>query len=149
MSLPPFRLASVLSYRESRLTEAVREISRIETRLRSLESALVGVTRERDAAFGHAVPAYNTRAADLRLAIQYLAVLEQRELGLRREAIQLTGELTRARATVRERHQEVDILNRLHGRQAEAERVDARRREQRQLDEVAGRQAERRRREGG
>lgn len=149
MSLPPFRLASVLSYRESRLTEAVQEMSRIETRMQSLESDLVSVTRERDDAFGHAVPAHDTRAADLRLAIQYLAVLEQRELGLRREAIQLAGELARARTTVRERHQEVDVLNRLHGRQAEAERVDASRREQRALDEVAGRQAERRRHVGG
>jgi|SRR6185437_3585679 len=148
MSLPSFRLASVLSYRESQLTEAVHEMSRIETRMQSLENALVTVTRERDDTMDQAIPARDTRAADLRLAIQYLAVLEQRELGLRREAVKLAGELARARTTVRERHQAVDVLNRLHGRQAEADRVDASRREQRALDEVAGRQAELRRQAG-
>ena len=149
MSLPSFRLASVLSFRESQLTEAVQEMSRIETRMQSLENDLVTVTRERDDTMGHAVPAHDTRAADLRLAIQYLAVLEERELGLRREALKLATELTRARTAVKERHQAVDVLNRLQGRQAEAERVDASRREQRALDEVAGRQAELRRLAGG
>src|SRR5579883_734560 len=121
----PFRLASVLTYRESQLSEAVQEMSSLETRLHALEADLVSVTRERDDTLGQAVPVRDTRVADLRLAIEYLTVLEQRELGLRREAIALVRELVRARATVKERHQAVDVLNRLHGRQVEAERIDA------------------------
>lgn len=144
-----FRLASVLSYRKSQLTEAVQEMSRIETRMQSLEHDLVRVSRERDDTLDRTVPIRATRAADLRLASQYLAVLDRRELGLQREAFQLQRDLVLARTAVKERHQAVDILNRLKGKQVAAARLDADRREQLALDEVAGLQAEIRRQQSG
>lgn len=148
MAAPSFRLASILTYRESQLKEALQEMVRVEARIKSIEKALTHALRERDSTLQATVPVSGTRAADLRIATQYLFVLEQRENLLRRESQQLQTLLVRVRAAVKERHQAVDVLTRLRERQMAAARLDASRSEQRRMDEVASVQAELRRQTG-
>ncbi len=145
----PFRLASVLALRESQLTEALQKMSQIETEANELEYRLTAISRERDATLAQTMPLGKLDAADLRLASQYLDVLEQRALLIKRQAGLIRGQLARARTVVVERHQAVDILTRLRQRLEAAARQDERRVEQRHLDEVAALRAERGRRHGG
>lgn len=137
MAMPNFRLASLLNLREAQLTEAMQEMARIEAQVLTLQSALEQVGNERDATLHRSVPVNATRAADLGLATQYLAWLEQRELRLRHELDQIQAALARARVTVMERHQAAEVLRRLRERHNVAVREDEGRRERRAVDELA------------
>jgi flagellar export protein FliJ len=138
----PFRLASVLSLREARLVAAMQELARTESLVRAQEATLERLRAEVQETLQRTTPAAGA-AADLQLASDYLAALERQELALIHQLDQLRARLERTRTVVRERHQAVDVLKRLRGRQEES------RAEQRATDEIAGLQAEARRRTEG
>jgi len=141
----PFRLASVLSLREARLVAAMQELARTESLVRAQEATLERLRAEVQETLQRTTPAAGA-AADLQLASDYLAALERQELALIHQLDQLRARLERTRTVVRERHQAVDVLKRLRGRQLAAARQEESRAEQRATDEIAGLQAEARRR---
>ena len=149
MTRSRFRLASVLAYRESQFDEAIQEMARVETRVHNVESALGQIWHERASTLSRSMPGETTRAADLRLAVQYLSLLDLKERALLYEARILEDQLVKARAMVVMRHQTVDVLTRLRERQAAMARQEFEHLEQRNLDEIASIRTEYRRQRGG
>lgn len=149
MARSPFRLVSVLSLREARLAEAMQQLGRLEGLVRAHEAELAQVQAEVQLTLQRTVPSASAPAADLQLAAGYLATLEQRELTLVHQLDQLRARLEQARVMVVERHREVDIVKRLRSRQLAAARQEESRAEQRATDEIAGMQADTRRRQEG
>lgn len=145
MAEPPFRLASVLAYREAQLDASVQEAGKLETQLRALEDCGAELARARQAALNR-TEAGERRAAEFRLVADYLDGLEGQSTRIGREIVRVGAELGRAKTRLIARHQAVSALRRLRERHGAAAREAAERREQSALDELASLQAERRRR---
>ena len=132
----PFRLSTVLDFREAQLSMAVQDLTRAETAVQSVEYSLIQLEQEQSSLLGQSTSWRERPAADLGLIAQYLNVLEQRQQSLGAELITLREQTARARAIVVERHRAVDILNRLKERQLSIARQEKSRQEQRAIDEV-------------
>lgn len=146
MPLTTFRLASVLAYREALLDEAAQEVARIEGQLHDLEGGLAQVRERRGATLAGPFAASALSGSQLHQAVEYLDSLDRLERQLQAEIQQAERRLEAARATLLERHRAVSALKRLQEQQETSARLEAARSEQRTLDEIAGLQAERRRR---
>jgi flagellar export protein FliJ len=144
----PFRLASVLSLREARLVAAMQELARTESLVRAQEATLERLRAEVQETLQRTTPAAGA-AADLQLASDYLAALERQELALIHQLDQLRARLERTRTVVRERHRGGPVHRRRRAPLGAAPRQEESRAEQRATDEIAGLQAEARRRTEG
>ncbi|HUX86302.1 MAG TPA: flagellar export protein FliJ [Chloroflexota bacterium] len=132
----PFRLASVLDFREAQLSMAVQDLARAETAVQSIENTLHELEQDQYSVLGQSTSWKERPAADLRLIADYLDVLQQHQQSLEAALVTLREHMAQARAVVVERHRGVDILNRLKERQMSIVRQEEARQEQRAIDEV-------------
>jgi flagellar export protein FliJ len=147
MSSHAFRLASVLSLRDSQLTEAGSAVAQIESEIQLLESASYQVDASRRAVQQGFVQERSVSSAELRQAAEYLEVLEHEYTRLREQVELARRRVLDARSMLVERHQAVSVLKKLRDRLDEAATLDDQHSEQRALDEVAGAQSYRSRRQ--
>jgi len=132
----PFRLATVLEFREAQQSMAVQDLARAEAAVQSVERSLTQLEQDQFALLAQSVSWKERPAADLRLTTLYLDVLERRQQSLGAELVTLREQVARAREIVVVRHQAVDILNRLKERQMSIVHQEEARQEQRAIDEV-------------
>ena len=132
----PFRLATVLDFREAQLSMAVQNLARAETAVQSVERSLTQLEQDQFSLLAQSMSWQERPAADFRLTTLYLDVLERRQQSLGAELVTLREQLARARDSVIERHRAVDILHRLKERHMNVVRQEEARQEQRAIDEV-------------
>jgi flagellar export protein FliJ len=142
-----FRLASVLALREAQVDEAAIVVARIEVEVTHVEASRKRVAEQQQSTLSSMAPPRATVAADFHQAVEYLEHLGRRDQSLIADETTLRQKLDQARTTLRDRHQAATVLDKLRQRHEALLREDQQREERRTIDEVAGLQAERRRRE--